>query len=117
LQFAAAIDCAHGCIGNTLSGAPSEDRYRISIKRETHGTAGAYLDTQVRVGDVIEVSAPRGNFTPGPGSGPVVSSASCRLRLVALLLLGDPLVLHLDELLLRLQIVDFVANCVFRSDP
>jgi hypothetical protein len=25
--------------------------------------------------------------------------------------------LHLDELLLRLQIVDFVANCVFRSDP
>jgi ferredoxin-NADP reductase/MOSC domain-containing protein YiiM len=56
----------------SLSGAPHEHRYRISIKRETHGAAGAYIDTQVRVGDVIEVSAPRGNFTLGPGDGPVI---------------------------------------------
>jgi ferredoxin-NADP reductase len=56
----------------SLSSEPSEDRYRISVKREAHGAAGAYLDMQVRVGDVIEVSAPRGNFTLGSGGGPVI---------------------------------------------
>jgi ferredoxin-NADP reductase len=30
----------------SLSGAPSEDRYRISVKREPHGAAGAYIHTQ-----------------------------------------------------------------------
>ena len=32
----------------SLSDAPSEDRYRISVKREPHGAAGAYIDTRVR---------------------------------------------------------------------
>src|SRR6516164_5576035 len=31
----------------SLSGEPSEDRYRISVKREPHGAAGAYIDTRV----------------------------------------------------------------------
>jgi MOSC domain-containing protein YiiM/ferredoxin-NADP reductase len=56
----------------SLSGEPREDRYRISIKREIHGAAGAYVDAQVQVGDVLEVSAPRGSFTLRPGAGPVV---------------------------------------------
>jgi ferredoxin-NADP reductase/MOSC domain-containing protein YiiM len=56
----------------SLSGAPRDDRYRLSIKRELHGAAGAYIDTQVRVGDVLDVSAPRGSFTLRPGSGPVI---------------------------------------------
>jgi MOSC domain-containing protein YiiM/ferredoxin-NADP reductase len=56
----------------SLSGAPGDDAYRLSIKRETHGAAGAYIDTQVRIGDVLDVSAPRGNFTLRPGSGPVI---------------------------------------------
>ena len=43
----------------SLSGAPSADRYRISVKREPHGAAGAYIDTQVQVGDVLDASAPR----------------------------------------------------------
>ena len=43
----------------SLSGEPSEDLYRISVKRETHGVAGAYIDTEVRVGDGLEASAPR----------------------------------------------------------
>ena len=34
----------------SLSGAPSEDRYRISVKREPHGAAGTYIDTRVQVG-------------------------------------------------------------------
>jgi ferredoxin-NADP reductase len=51
---------------------PSEHRYRISVKREIHGAAGAYIETQVKVGDVLEVSAPRGNFTLRPGDRPVI---------------------------------------------
>ena len=34
--------------------------------------AGAYIDTQVRVGDVLDVSAPRGAFTLRSGDGPVI---------------------------------------------
>jgi ferredoxin-NADP reductase len=30
----------------SLSGVPSEHRYRISVKREIHGAAGAYIETQ-----------------------------------------------------------------------
>src|SRR5262249_28004773 len=56
----------------SLSGEPSEDRYRISVKREPHGAAGAYIDTRVQADDVLEVSAPRGSFTLQQGDGPVV---------------------------------------------
>ena len=56
----------------SLSGEPSADRYRISVKRETHGAVGAYIDAEVRVGDMLEASAPRGNPTLGPGGGPVI---------------------------------------------
>jgi ferredoxin-NADP reductase len=56
----------------SLSGEPRDDRYRLSIKQETHGAAGAYIHTRVRVGDVLDVSAPRGSFTLRPGSGAVI---------------------------------------------
>jgi ferredoxin-NADP reductase len=56
----------------SLSGEPREDRYRISVKRDAHGVAGAYIDTEVRAGDILEVSAPRGGFTLKPGEGPVI---------------------------------------------
>jgi ferredoxin-NADP reductase/MOSC domain-containing protein YiiM len=56
----------------SLSGEPRDDHYRVSIKRETHGAAGAYVETQVRIGDVLDASAPRGSFTLRPGDGPVV---------------------------------------------
>ncbi len=56
----------------SLSSEPRDDRYRVSIKRETHGAAGAYVETQVRIGDVLDASAPRGSFTLRPGDGPVV---------------------------------------------
>jgi ferredoxin-NADP reductase len=56
----------------SLSGAPSEDRYRISVKREPHGAAGAYIDTLVQAGDILDVSAPRGSFTLRQGERPVV---------------------------------------------
>jgi ferredoxin-NADP reductase len=56
----------------SLSGEPSEQRWRISIKREPNGAAGSYVETQLKVGDVIDVSAPRGGFTLKQGDGPVV---------------------------------------------
>ena len=56
----------------SLSGAPSVDRYRVSVKLELQGDASTYLHTQTKVGDLLEVSAPRGNFTLRPGADPVV---------------------------------------------
>jgi ferredoxin-NADP reductase/MOSC domain-containing protein YiiM len=56
----------------SLSGEPSDARYRVSVKRNTDGVAGAYIDTGVRVGDILDVSAPRGSFTLRPGDGPVI---------------------------------------------
>jgi ferredoxin-NADP reductase/MOSC domain-containing protein YiiM len=56
----------------SLSGEPSERGYRISVKRNADGVAGAFIDEHVRVGDVLEVSAPRGNFTLGAGTSPVI---------------------------------------------
>jgi ferredoxin-NADP reductase/MOSC domain-containing protein YiiM len=56
----------------SLSGEPSTQRYRVSIKREAHGAAGAYIDNKLQVGDVVDVSAARGNFTLRPGNAPAV---------------------------------------------
>ena len=56
----------------SLSGEPSAERYRVSVKREAHGAAGAYIDEKLQVGDVLDVSAARGSFTLRPGDAPVV---------------------------------------------
>jgi ferredoxin-NADP reductase/MOSC domain-containing protein YiiM/ferredoxin len=56
----------------SLSGPPSAERYRISVKRTPNGVASAYLFDRARVGDLVEVSAPRGAFTLRGGEGPVV---------------------------------------------
>ena len=56
----------------SLSDAPSTDHYRVSVKQEVNGAASTYIHTQVRVGDVLEVSAPRGTFTFRPASRPIV---------------------------------------------
>jgi ferredoxin-NADP reductase/MOSC domain-containing protein YiiM len=56
----------------SLSGEPSTRRYRVSVKRELRGVAGAYIDEKVQVGDVLDVSAARGSFTLRPGDAPAV---------------------------------------------
>ena len=56
----------------SLSDLPSADRYRISIKLEPNGAASTYLHQQIRQGDLLEVAAPRGNFTLQPATRPVV---------------------------------------------
>lgn len=44
----------------SLSSAPSDGFYRISVKRE--GVVSSYLHDQVRVGDLLEARAPQGHF-------------------------------------------------------
>jgi ferredoxin-NADP reductase/MOSC domain-containing protein YiiM len=56
----------------SLSGAPDSDSYQISVKREPHGAASGYVCTRLRVGDVLEAAAPRGEFVLRPGRRPVV---------------------------------------------
>ncbi|HVT10250.1 MAG TPA: MOSC and FAD-binding oxidoreductase domain-containing protein [Polyangia bacterium] len=56
----------------SLSGAPSAERYRISVKVEPHGVVGTYLRDHVGLGDGLDVSAPRGSFVLNPGQGPVL---------------------------------------------
>ena len=56
----------------SLSDEPSTRSYRISVKREPHGLAGAYINERVQIGDVLDVSAARGNFTLEPGDAPAV---------------------------------------------
>jgi ferredoxin-NADP reductase/MOSC domain-containing protein YiiM len=56
----------------SLSGAQSTERYRISVKIEPNGAAGAYLRDHVGVGGTLDVSAPRGSFVLQAGEGPVV---------------------------------------------
>ena len=56
----------------SLSGAISAERYRISVKIESNGAAGTYLREHVRVGDALDVSAPRGTFILQSGDRPVV---------------------------------------------
>jgi ferredoxin-NADP reductase/MOSC domain-containing protein YiiM len=56
----------------SLSGEPGASCYRVSIKREAHGAASAYVDDELRVGDIVHASAARGDFTLRPGDAPVV---------------------------------------------
>ncbi len=46
----------------SLSAAPEKDYYRISVKREEQGAVSSYLHLDVQEGDVLEVSAPAGEF-------------------------------------------------------
>ncbi len=56
----------------SLSGPLSTECYRISVKIEPHGAAGAYIREHVRRGDSLDVSSPRGNFVLQEDDRPVV---------------------------------------------
>jgi ferredoxin-NADP reductase/MOSC domain-containing protein YiiM len=56
----------------SLSGLPGADSYRVSVKREPHGTGSQYVYTKVRPGDRLEAAAPRGTFILQPGGEPVL---------------------------------------------
>jgi ferredoxin-NADP reductase/MOSC domain-containing protein YiiM/ferredoxin len=56
----------------SLSNRPGSKTFRISVKQEPHGAAGEYLHTRVRIGDSLDVAAPRGHFFLNEGEGPVL---------------------------------------------
>ncbi len=56
----------------SLSGTPGDPRYRIGVKREPGGAGSGYVHDRVRIGDMVDVAAPRGNFTLRPGPAPVL---------------------------------------------
>jgi len=59
----------------TLSVAPSDSAYRISVKRD--GLASSFLHDKIKVGDIIEARAPQGHFTINSDSErPVVMLAA-----------------------------------------
>lgn len=46
----------------TLSSAPGEGHYRISVKREAKGQVSQFLHDHIAPGDILEIQAPRGDF-------------------------------------------------------
>jgi ferredoxin-NADP reductase/MOSC domain-containing protein YiiM/ferredoxin len=56
----------------SLSSAADDGTYRISVKQEPHGVASGYLDRELGTGAILDVAAPRGDFTLGDGAGPVL---------------------------------------------
>jgi ferredoxin-NADP reductase/MOSC domain-containing protein YiiM len=56
----------------SLSGPRGQAQYRISVKLEPRGAGSGYLHGRVHVGDLLEVSGPRGSFTLSPAEPAVV---------------------------------------------
>jgi ferredoxin-NADP reductase/MOSC domain-containing protein YiiM len=56
----------------SLSDLPAADHFRISVKNELNGIGSSFLCNLTRLGDVLDVSAPRGSFTLRPSRNPVV---------------------------------------------
>lgn len=50
----------------TVSSAPGEDSYRISVKREADGVVSRHLHDTVKPGNIIEAKAPTGRFVIDP---------------------------------------------------
>ena len=56
----------------SLSGPPAANTYRVSVKREPHGTGSRFIHERLRAGDRLETAAPRGSFLLGSGTTPVL---------------------------------------------
>jgi ferredoxin-NADP reductase/MOSC domain-containing protein YiiM len=56
----------------SLSGSPTAPRYRISVKQEPGGAVSNHFRAHLRVGDVLDVAAPRGAFTLQAGEAPAL---------------------------------------------
>ncbi|MGZ4596310.1 MAG: MOSC domain-containing protein [Actinomycetes bacterium] len=56
----------------SLSGPAAGGRYRISVKREPQGVGSRLVHSHLRVGDQVDVAAPRGSFLLRPPDGAVL---------------------------------------------
>jgi ferredoxin-NADP reductase/MOSC domain-containing protein YiiM/ferredoxin len=56
----------------SLSGPPDAGYYRITVKREHDGAVSGYLHSRLRIGDRLQVAAPRGTFILDQADEPVL---------------------------------------------
>ena len=56
----------------SLSNDPGAGEYRISVKREEYGAGSGFIHREVKVGDTVDVAAPRGTFVLRDGAGPAL---------------------------------------------
>jgi MOSC domain-containing protein YiiM len=56
----------------SLSSDPAGGVYRISVKRESHGSVSTYLNTRLAPGSELDVAAPRGDFVLADDDRPVL---------------------------------------------
>jgi len=56
----------------SLSNAPGESYYRLSVKREPGGVVSNYLHDELQVGQSVELAAPVGDFVLGEQNRPLV---------------------------------------------
>jgi ferredoxin-NADP reductase/MOSC domain-containing protein YiiM/ferredoxin len=56
----------------SLCGPPDAGGYRIGVKHEPDGAASGYLHTRLRVGDQLQVAAPRGTFILDASQAPAL---------------------------------------------
>lgn len=56
----------------SLSNQPGSTEYRISVKREPHGSASGHIHSQVQPGDLLDVAAQRGSFFLADSAAPLV---------------------------------------------
>ena len=56
----------------SLCGPSGANTYRIAVKREAEGLGSVYLHDQLKAGDILEISAPRGTFTLSKDRVPIV---------------------------------------------
>ncbi len=54
----------------SMSGPPGTGTYRVSVKR-AEGIGSRFFHDRIRAGDMLQVSAPRGNFTLAEGKSPI----------------------------------------------
>jgi len=66
------VDGTNAVRSYSISGRPDAATYRISVKREEHGTVSGYIHDSVTEGTVVDVAAPRGEFVLDETDEPVL---------------------------------------------
>jgi ferredoxin-NADP reductase/MOSC domain-containing protein YiiM len=66
------VNGANAVRSYSISGRPDAMTYRISVKREEHGSVSRYIHDHVTAGSVVDVAAPRGEFVLDQTDEPVL---------------------------------------------
>src|SRR3546814_202493 len=81
----------------SISAAPNDETYRISVKREPQGLASGWLHDSVDVGTVLKVAAPAGEFFLGESPQRPVVLLSGGVGLTPMVSMLEALVEHGSE--------------------